>query len=195
MTPGQHAAPARHFLRPKSTKEATIMPADYSTTLDRDCTCPCVQLNYGTKRGAIQGCALCHGSTLIDRALLTRFYERFLQEQTTSGEWDLSLPPTMPIRETPMRLPEILAPGGLLTANRAAIQTVEHVTYWVCPDARTLGQFYLAAKPYQPKEVHLRRGIIADLEQYMSAEAGQLAPHPRSTGWYLRDVAEVGHGR
>lgn len=166
------------------------MPADYTTELARNVPCPCVFSNYGTKGGAVQGCALCQGSGSILRTEFTRFYERFVQEAQGSGEWEISQPPTLPIHETPLKLTEILLPG---VTNRVAMQTVEHVTYWVCPNIeQNDGSLYLAVKPYLPKEIYLQRGFLWELNSLIHQ---QLRPHPRSNGWLSRTVAEVGHAR
>lgn len=169
------------------------MTADYTTELAKDIPCPCVALNYGTRRGVSQGCPICLGTTCIDRLMAERYYDHFVQELHGSGEWEISQPPTLPIREQPMRLAEILAPNGTLMAQRAAMQTVGAITYWVGPEERLSG-FYLLASPYRPGIIALRRhSLIPEIAAYAASE--HLTPHPHGNAWLARDAKEVGRVR
>lgn len=168
--------------------------SEYSVKMGQTAPCPCTYLNYGTKRNATYGCPICHGKTTLPIAEYERFYLRYVAELQGSGEFDFSMsqPPTLPLREQPMRLRDILAPNGSLVNGRAAMQTAGHVTYWAIP-AEHAGQFTLLVKPYAPKEIGIRYDqLIPELDDYA---AKHLNPHPHHNGWLARDLTEVGHGR
>lgn len=158
---------------------------DYSIKLAGQALCPCVFLGYGTKNGAAAGCPLCNGEGHMARQEYAAMYERYCRERQGSGEFELAMPPTMPVTSMPMGLHEALLAGG------GAMQTVDHVTWWVVPEP--LGLFQLSVKPYEPRPIAITQPT--DLGRIYAATLCDITPHPHRRGWHAKPLGEVLHGR